>query len=250
VPGWLRLACSPAGEAAKSDAADEAQAVSVGNACSRTSPSEKAAGLKILAVSDQVSPCVYSHSIVERFGDVDLAVSCGDLPYSYLEYIHTMLNVPSLYVHGNHDRPECAAGGREIVEPGGWVDLHGKVVRTKGLLLAGLQGSIRYKPGAPYQSSEVEMRLQVLALARRLLLNRFRYGRYLDILVTHSPPLGINDGDDFAHRGFAALLTFMKWFRPRYLLHGHKHIHRSESRRTCYLETDVINVYPYRVIEV
>lgn len=206
--------------------------------------------MKILAVSDEVVPSVYSRSICDRFRDVDLVVSCGDLPYSYLEYIHTMLNVPCLYVHGNHDRPEHMAGGRRITKPGGWINLHRRSVRTKGLLVAGLQGSIRYKPGSPYQYSDAQMRLHVRALAPRLLLNRVRYGRYLDILVTHSPPQGIHDGEDFAHRGFGALLYFIERFRPRYLLHGHKHIHRSTPHATSHIDTEVINVHPYRVIDV
>jgi len=42
---------------------------------------------------------------MDRFGDVELVLSCGDLPYYYLEYIVSMLNVPLLYVHGNHDAP-------------------------------------------------------------------------------------------------------------------------------------------------
>jgi len=80
-------------------------------------------------------------------------------------------------------------------------------------------------------------------------MNRVLHGRYLDILITHSPPFGIHDGEDLPHRGFKALLGFMTVFRPRYLLHGHKHIYGPEPSRTRYLDTEVINVYPFRVIE-
>ena len=83
-----------------------------------------------------------------------------------------------------------------------------------------------------------------------LLVNRAFYGRYLDILITHAPPLGIHDGEDFAHRGFRALLGFMHRFRPRYLLHGHTHLYRGDDTAdTRYLDTDIVNVYPFRVIE-
>ena len=87
--------------------------------------------MKILAVSDQVVESIYSSRIRERFGDVDMVVSCGDVPYYYLEYIVSMLNVPSLFVHGNHDQPEHTSSGRTIAEPGGWVNLDGRVVNTK-----------------------------------------------------------------------------------------------------------------------
>jgi Icc-related predicted phosphoesterase len=205
--------------------------------------------VKLLAVSDQVVETVYSRSICERFGDVDLVVSCGDLPYSYLEFIVSMLNTPSFYVHGNHDSPEYRASGVTLTEPGGWINLDGRIAVAKGLLLAGLEGSVRYKPAAPFQYTEQEMAWKGHFLTPALLMNRFRYGRYLDVMVTHSPPLGIHDGDDLPHRGFAAFLSFMDRFKPRYLLHGHKHVYGPEPTRTRYGETEVINVYPYRVID-
>jgi Icc-related predicted phosphoesterase len=205
--------------------------------------------VRILAVSDHVSEAVYSRQIDERFGDVDLVVSCGDLPYSYLEFIVSMLNVPSFYVHGNHDLPEYRASGVTLTEPGGWVNLHGRAAEAKGVLLAGLEGSLRYKPGAPFQYGEREMAWKVHAMTPALLVNRFRYGRYLDILITHSPPYGIHDGHDLPHRGFQAFLGFLDRFKPRYLLHGHKHVYGPETTHTRYGETEVINVYPFRVIE-
>jgi Icc-related predicted phosphoesterase len=93
------------------------------------------------------------------------------------------------------------------------------------------------------------MIFKIWRLMPALLWNRVRYGRYLDILITHSPAFGIHDGQDPAHRGFRAFLRFMARFRPRYLLHGHHHIQRAEVCQTRYLQTEVINVYPFRVIE-
>ena len=205
--------------------------------------------MKVLAVSDLVVEGIYSAHIRERFGDVDMVLSCGDLPYSYLEYIVTMLDVPSFFVHGNHDGPEYTADGHTLTKPGGWVNLDGRTVETKGILLGGLEGSIRYKPRAPFQYTESEMAYKVWRLMPALLMNRVCHGRYIDIFITHSPPLGIHDGPDLPHRGFKALLGLMARFRPRYLLHGHKHIYGPEPWRTRYLDTEVINVYPFRVIE-
>ena len=205
--------------------------------------------MKVLAVSDQVVEGVYSPHICERFGDVGLVLSCGDLPYYYLEYIVTVLSVPCFFVHGNHDQPMHTADGRTVSEPGGWVNLDGRTVEIKGVLLAGLEGSIRYKPTGDYQYTESEMAFKVLRLAPALLMNRARYGRYLNVLVAHSPPFGIHDGEDLPHRGFKVLLQFMARFRPRYLLHGHKHVYVPETSRTRYLDSEVVNVYPFRVIE-
>jgi Icc-related predicted phosphoesterase len=205
--------------------------------------------VRILAVSDQVVEDIYSPRICERFRDVDMVLSCGDLPYSYLEYIVSMLNVPCFLVHGNHDHPEHTFDGRTLTAPGGWVDLDGRTLKAEGVLLGGLEGSIRYKPYASFQYTEKEMAYKVWQLTPALLMNRVRHGRYLDIFVTHAPPLGIHDGEDWPHRGFKAFLGLMARFQPRYWLHGHKHVYGPETWRTRYLNTEVINVYPHRVIE-
>ena len=205
--------------------------------------------MKILAVSDQVVNGIYSSRIRERFSDVEMVLSCGDLPYSYLEYIVSMLNVDCFFVHGNHDCPEYTADGRTLTAPDGWLNLDGRAVEAKGLLLAGLEGSMRYRPRAPFQYTESEMVYKVWCLTPALLMNRVLHGRYLDVLITHSPPFGIHDGEDLTHRGFKAFLWLMARFRPRYLLHGHKHIYGPEPSRTRYLDTEVVNVYPFRLVE-
>jgi Icc-related predicted phosphoesterase len=117
-----------------------------------------------------------------------------------------------------------------------------------GVLFAGLEGSIRYKPGESFQYTEQQMAWKAWRMTPTLLRNRVRYGRYVDILITHSPPRGIHDGDDLAHRGFETFIGFMDRFKPRFLLHGHKHVYGTEPTSTRYAETEVINVCPYRVI--
>lgn len=207
--------------------------------------------MKILALSDEVEPRIYSPEVRENYGDVDLIVGCGDVPFYYLEFVVTMLNVPLYYVHGNHDHTkQYMSDGRVATKAEGGVLLDGRVLNAQGLLLAGLGGSIRYRPGA-HQYTENEMRWRILGLAPRLWLNRLRFGRYLDILVTHSPPFGVHDKQDAAHRGFRVFLSFIKRFRPRYLLHGHSHVYLPETiTRTQVYDTQVLNVYPYRIVEV
>ncbi len=59
--------------------------------------------MKILCVADEIDPLVHSIRIRERFGDVDLVLSAGDLPMEYLSYIVSALNKPLLFVFGNHN---------------------------------------------------------------------------------------------------------------------------------------------------
>lgn len=207
--------------------------------------------MKILFVSDKVVERIYSPTIAERYKDVELIVGCGDLPYYYLEFILSMLNVPLVYVHGNHDpEQEYLSDGTAIKGPNGGVNLHCQTHRENELLLAGLEGSIRYKEGC-FQHTQREMWLNVFYLIPRFLINKLLYGRYIDILVAHSPPYGIHNGDDRIHIGFRSFLWLMKVFKPRYLIHGHRHVYNpAEVTETQYLETKVINIYPYKIINV
>ncbi len=45
---------------------------------------------------------VVSPALKQVARDVELIVSCGDLPSHYLEYIVFHVNVPLYYVMGNH----------------------------------------------------------------------------------------------------------------------------------------------------
>lgn len=60
--------------------------------------------MKILTISDVESLILYERFESAAYADVDLVISCGDLPLGYLEYIVTMFNVPCYYVTGNHDK--------------------------------------------------------------------------------------------------------------------------------------------------
>ncbi len=206
--------------------------------------------MRILTVSDKIDETLYGPHVRSNVGRVDLILSAGDLPFYYLDYLITMLNAPGYFVYGNHGAEGTADGEARNEHVAGCRNLDGRVVRVQGLLLAGLEGSIRYNDSSPYQYTQGEMLMKVLGLAPRLFLNRLRYGRYLDILLTHSPPLGIHDGPDRPHQGFRSLLHFMRWFRPRYLIHGHQHVYNHKMpTMTQYGETTIINAYGHRIIE-
>jgi uncharacterized protein len=211
-----------------------------------------ARSMKILAVSDQVLDYIYQPKVRQLYPDIDLVVGCGDLPFYYLEFLISALDVPLVYVRGNHDRgPQYTVEGRVLTEVHGGIDLHGRVLKVDNLLFVGLEGSMRYRPGAPLMYSESEMRWHVARLLPGLLRNKVRYGRFLDILVTHSPAYGIHDRPDLAHIGFKIFLNFVRLFKPRYLLHGHIHIYRQDTiRETRYYDTEIINVFPARVIDL
>lgn len=201
--------------------------------------------MKILAVSDQVVERVYTLSTNGHYKDVELILGCGDLPYSYLEYLVTMLNVPLFYVPGNHD-PRAT---ESQAEGGSNLDL--KIVRYKNFLIGGFGGSIRYHEDGINQYSQEEAYQRAFRLLPQLVMNQMRYNRALDILISHSPPFGIQDDSDPAHQGLKALNWLMKIAKPRYLLHGHTHFYRRNliNPESSHGITKIMNVYPYRIIE-
>ncbi len=201
--------------------------------------------IKVLSLSDTLLNFIYSPQIHARFNDVDLVIGCGDLPYYYLEYIISTLNVPLYFVRGNHASvvEHTVTGPR--TSPRGAVDLHRKVVSHRGLLLAGVEGSLRYSQG-PFQYSQADMWLNVLTLVPQLLINRAVYGRYLDIFISHAPPKGIHDKTDLPHQGIDAFLWLLKVFKPSYHFHGHIHVYRPDTEtKTRFQTTTVINSYGY-----
>lgn len=208
--------------------------------------------MKILAVSDRVVGNLYNPHVRQAYPEIDLIIGCGDLPFYYLDFLVSALDVPLVYVRGNHDVvPQYTINGRVLKSVQGGLDLHGQIVTLQGLTMAGLEGSMRYRPDAPLMYSEGEMRWEVARLLPQLLWRRLRRGRALDILITHSPPFKIHDRQDRAHSGFRLFHRFMALFRPRYLLHGHVHIYRRDVPRvTRFQDTLVINVYPYRVLNL
>lgn len=206
--------------------------------------------MKILAVSDQTVERLYTLAPSGQFHDVDLILGCGDLPYTYLEYIVTVLNVPLYYVPGNHDPQFNPLDLRARAEGGFNLDL--KTVHCKNVLIGGFGGCIRYRPDGVNQYTQSEAYLRAFRMLPKLLTNRILYGRALDVLISHSPPFGIHDDTDLAHNGLKALNWLQRIARPRFHLHGHTHFYRNNisTNETMIGHTKVINVYPYKVISL
>lgn len=204
--------------------------------------------MNLLTVSDKESHLIYSPQIKQRFSDVDLVISCGDLSYFYLEYIISSLDIPLYFVRGNHAKQIEYSTEGERKAPWGAVDLHKKVFRDphSGLILGGIEGCLRYKPGG-YQYSQAQMWAMVFQMIPALLQNKLNFGRYLDIFVSHAPPWGIHDGEDRAHQGIKAFKWLIETFQPVYHLHGHVHIYRPDIiTETLVGDTHVVNTYGFR----
>lgn len=205
--------------------------------------------MKILSVSDKILP-----SLVEtpkNFPDlqgVELMLGCGDLPYYYQENIAKKLRVPLYFVRGNHDALTEYGVDGERSAPRNGIDLHRKTLQQDGIILAGIEGCNRYNAHGDFQYTSAQMWEHVYQLVPRLLLNKLKYGRYLDILVTHAAPRGIHDAADWTHIGIKAFNWLIKTFKPKYHFHGHNHVYTDDTiTETQVGKTLVINTYGYKV---
>jgi len=206
--------------------------------------------VKILAVSDEVVERLYSLCNNGHFSDIEMIIGCGDLPYPYLENIVSLLNIPLLYVPGNHDPLYKTDDHLTYAQGGSNLDL--KLERVKTFLIGGLGGSVRYRPDGKNQYTQANAYRRVFRLLPGLWLNRINYGRMLDILITHSPPFGIHDEDTEAHTGLKAINWLIRIAKPRYHFHGHTHFYRRNLERseTNQKETKIINVFPYKIVDI
>lgn len=196
--------------------------------------------MKILFVSDRECPYLWDYYQPGRLKEYDLMISCGDLKASYLSFLVTMGRAPLLYVHGNHDH---TYGQRP---PEGCDCIEDKLVTVNGLRILGLGGSPLYN-GGPHQYTERQMVRRINRLRWQLLR-----ARGVDLVVTHAPARGYGDGEDLAHRGFAALLPLLDRYKPRYLVHGHVHTEygRDIPRTLQRGETTIINACERYVLEL
>jgi hypothetical protein len=215
---------------------------------------------RILAVADEVDESLGGEALAQL--RPDLLLSAGDLPFDYLEYLVTVLNVPLLYVPGNHDpslrsrREELAwppsielNDARDPVGPLGGTNVDGRIEDVGGIRVAGLGGSVRYRKG-PNQYTQKEMLRRARRLRRRAAARGFRGRRGIDVLLTHAPPLGVGDEDDPAHQGFEALLQLVERLSPKLLVHGHIHPYGQAKPDRRLGTTTVVNAVPFRLLEV
>lgn len=236
--------------------------------------------MKILCVSDQIDPLVYSTQAKERFKDIDLVLCAGDLPSDYIDFIVSTLNKPTYFIFGNHNltefsyyhKPQKHTGAHPtwheehtILDMGGSFgaiyagfkslkDTRFKIKKTNGktrpLLISGASGSIRYNNGL-CQYTERQMRLKLLALFPRLFWNKIRYGTYIDIFLTHASPRHIHDREDPCHIGFECFNAFIKRFQPKFLVHGHIHLYDMNTPRVTEVgKTSVVNAFSHTILEL
>jgi uncharacterized protein len=192
----------------------------------------------VLAVADEVSRTLYDAFDPERWRQIDVIVSCGDVPPEYLDFLVSSLDVPLFYVRGNHDGAFAAS------RYAGSQNVHGRIVRCGKIRIAGFEGSRRYNMGR-VQYSDRQMNRTLL----RMRLQSLRVGAP-DIIITHAPPAGQHSGDDECHGGFEVYNRAIELWHPQVLVHGHMHAYNGAQESYTLDSTCVVNAYPFKVFEI
>jgi calcineurin-like phosphoesterase family protein len=215
--------------------------------------------IRVLAVSDEVAEGLLAD--LSQVRSAQLIVACGDLPAGYLGKLMNALDVPLVFVPGNHDPDQSgyrvsrsglitkAGFPARPPWPSGAVNADGRVVDVAGVRVAGLGGCLRYRDG-PNQYSERQQTRRAWALRRRAAWRRWRDHRGVDVLLTHAPPRGVGDGDDAPHRGFGCYLGLTAALDPPLLLHGHVHPYGAAAPARSLGRTVVRNVTGWHLLDL
>lgn len=192
---------------------------------------------KILVISD--TPILRNYSIEkikEQFGNIDFILSAGDLSNDYLDYIFTCLNKDLIYINGNH-----LSNSEHNIDFCKNIDQ--RVINYKGLRIMGFDGSPNYSY-SEHQYSEFQVFCSILKNFWKLLKKK------PDIVLSHSPILGIHDVDDYIHRGFRSYWLILKYFAPKLWVHGHIHLqHHHSVQESTFNNTKIVNAFGYKIID-
>ena len=198
--------------------------------------------MKVLVVADEEDKAIYDYFRKDRVEGVELIISCGDLREDYLDFLLTMVNVPMVYIRGNHDDSfnDDPPLGPECIE--------GRVFKYKGLRFFGLGGCIKYRNGHLNQYTEAQMK-------RRMLLAKPKIAMAggFDVFVTHSPAAGYGDmPDSYTHKGFECFNEFLEKYKPAYMFHGHVHSNYGVIKKENVHPsgTKIVNCCGYKIIDI
>lgn len=195
--------------------------------------------MKILTISDEESKYIWDYFDRDKFKDVDLVISAGDLKPKYLSFLVTLIHVPLVYVHGNHDVRY------DRTPPEGCINIEDDIFVHNGVRILGLGGSYQYSENK-HQYTEEAMMKRIKKLKKKI----DKYDGF-DVLLTHAPAFGLGDGDDLCHKGFKCFIDLIEKYQPSYFIHGHQHLtySRNAKRVRNYDHTTIINAFEYHLFD-
>ena len=178
--------------------------------------------LRMLIIADPHG-CLGEYDI-PRNHNADVCFLLGDLSARDIAIIKAqVVGVPIYGVLGNHD-------GFDLYCRSGVENIHGKVVEIKGVKIAGIQGSLRYKYSeAPLYTDDESVEIAEAMEAA-------------DILISHDGPKFLHGINDYAHSGLQGVTHYCEKHNTPLNIHGHHHDNTKNV-----LENGTTSICCYRV---
>lgn len=187
-------------------------------------------GIRVLFITD-------THNCLSNFeeylkklnsADFDICITLGDISGNDFDIIKKYIPINKLYgIVGNHD-------SLDALEQNGIANINGQVIECKGVKIAAIMGSNRYKNGDYGMMTQDEC----IELEHRM--------KKADILVSHDKAY-IFDRHDNVHDGLKGITDYI--YRNHIPLHIHGHLHE-EYEETLKNGTKSICLYQIKMLEI
>ena len=190
-------------------------------------------GLKILFITDTHNCLAYYEKNNNFFKnlkvtDYDICITLGDVSGEDLKIIKNIIPNEKLFgIVGNHDSINA-------LEKNNITNINGKVIECKGVKIAAIMGSNKYKDGDYGMMTQKE--------CFQLEQNMDR----ADILVSHDKAY-IYDRHDNVHDGLKGITDYI--YRNHISLHIHGHLHE-EFEETLKNGTNSLCLYQVKLLEI
>lgn len=166
---------------------------------------------------------------LEQGNNCDCCILLGDHSASDLSAITKVITKCPIYgVLGNHDH-------LGLYDNFNITDINGKVIEIRGVKIAGLSGSFKYK-NSPY--SALYTHEESIDITNRM--------ENCDIFVSHDKPF-LQDSEDIVHNGLKGITNYIYKNKVPIHIHGHLHTDNVEYLKNG---TKSITVYGMKKIDL
>lgn len=187
-------------------------------------------GIKILFITDTHNCLSNIEEYLQKLNssDFDICITLGDISGNDFDIIKKYIPINKLYgIVGNHD-------SLDALEQNGINNINGQVIECKGIKIAAIMGSNRYKNGDYGMMTQDEC----IELEQKM--------KEADILVSHDKAY-IFDRHDNVHDGLKGITDYI--YRNHIPLHIHGHLHE-EYEETLKNGTKSICIYQIKMLEI
>ena len=163
-------------------------------------------GVNILFITDTHNCMTNLEDYLKKIddSDFDICITLGDISGNDFEIIKKYILISKIYgIVGNHD-------SLNSLEENGINNFNGQIIECKGIKIAGIMGSNRYKDGNYGMLSQEES----IKLAQNM--------KSADILVSHDKAY-IYDRHDKVHDGLKGITDYI--YKNHIPIHIHGHLH-------------------------